>query len=264
MTSRFSFSPPRSSRQPFTPSHKSREWDFLASVKSSLPPSPASARTVSPHGQQTKPTLGYLAFSPDGSLKKAPAEEKQDVKKECREEDVNREAAWAARVQRDAELHEHQVALEEAEARKGEEAWVRMGGILRDTEGNRDWTRTKAIREELELREVEAALEKRWERYERGWKGLLESRGPVEFGDIPWPVDLSAGLEDLEMENMKEFFLGGLRVRGCKTTKKERVRASLLRWHPDKMTAVVGRVVVGDVGKVEDGIRRVLDCLQRL
>ena len=188
------------------------------------------------------------------------------MKKECRE-NVDREAAWAARVKSDAELHEHQVALEETEARKGEEAWVQMGGILRDAEGNRDWTRTKAIREELELREVEAALEKRWEKYERGWKGLLESRGPVEFGDIPWPVDVSPGtvqLEDLEVENMKEFFLGGLRVRGCKTTKKERVRASLLRWHPDKMTAVVRRVVVRDVEKVEDGIRRVLDCLQRL
>lgn len=188
----------------------------------------------------------------------------EDTKKAEKSE---REAAWNERVKYDAQLHQEQAVLEEAEARKGEETWVRMGGILRDPKGNRDWTRTLAIREELKLRDIEAALQRRWKLYEQRWRNLLENQGPVEFRDIPWPVDCDQGsvdLKDLKINDMEEFFLGGLRVRGCETTQRDRIRACLLRWHPDKMTAILARVTEGDAKRVMEGIRLVTDCLQRL
>jgi len=47
-------------------------------------------------------------------------------------------------------------------------------------------------------------------------------------------------------------------------TRNERVRSSLLRWHPDKMTGVLGRVVKEDVEAVVEGISVVMMCLTRL
>ncbi|KAJ8075820.1 hypothetical protein PM082_021452 [Marasmius tenuissimus] len=176
---------------------------------------------------------------------------------------------------------------EESEARRGEEEWVRTGGILRDANGNRDFKRTEELREELRLREVERGLLERWNSYETRWKELLrrvnvhDDDGEVTFEDIPWPVSVEEDkgkakkrkgkererritLEDLTAENVEEFVLGSLRVRDSKVTRKERIRASLLRWHPDKLTSLLARVPEEHRETVEDGVGIVVRVLHDL
>ncbi|TFK68546.1 hypothetical protein BDN72DRAFT_841645 [Pluteus cervinus] len=196
-------------------------------------------------------------------------------------------AKTAERERRNAEIEEHErrareqrLAHIQEEARKGEEDWVRSGGILRDADGRRDMVRTEAIRAELKLREYEKVLVQRWERYERRWGELYPSfKGkeisnapalpPLRFVDIPWPVDLGDDKREVELGDItparvEQFLLEGLKVRGCKVTKKERVRNSFLRWHPDKMTGLLLRVVPEDVDDVHRGINTVILCLQKL
>lgn len=176
---------------------------------------------------------------------------------------------------------------ERVEATLGEEEWVRCGGVLRDSNGKRDFARTAAIKEELRIREVERKLVERWETYENRWKVLaakieqppslslededenyLEPRGgDITFSDIPWPVDVGdrkVELEDLTLAKVEEFLLGDLTVRGSKTTKKGRIRASLLRWHPDKLNRILPRVVKDDVGRVRQGVAMVIGGIQDL
>ncbi|KAK1230376.1 hypothetical protein PQX77_006535 [Marasmius sp. AFHP31] len=173
---------------------------------------------------------------------------------------------------------------EEFEARRGEEEWVRNGGILRDANGNRDFKRTEELREELRAREVERGLTERWDSYETRWKELMRKvnvhdDGEVTFEDIPWPVSVEEDkkkkrkgkererkitLEDLTAENVEEFVLGSLKVRGSKVTRKERIRASLLRWHPDKLTGLLARVPEEHREMVEDGVGIVVRVLHDL
>ncbi|KAG2003021.1 hypothetical protein CC2G_003655 [Coprinopsis cinerea AmutBmut pab1-1] len=250
-----------------------------------------------------KPGLGYLAFTTTPSLSILEEEERKRREEEAaqraaqeeaearrkREEAEAAEAAWRAEQERLKKLHEARLAREAEEARKGEEYWVSCGGVLRDEHGNRDLERTQRIREELKLREKEKRLTERWEAYERRWRHLLavaksrkvdgiasevESESgsqagddPVTFADMPWPVDKPASevkLEDITRQNVEAFLLEPLTVRGCTVTKKERVRTSLLRWHPDKMTAIVSIVDPAEKDAVMDGIHAVIHCLQRM
>lgn len=177
-------------------------------------------------------------------------------------------------LKRQAELRR---AAERAEALRGEENWVRNGGLLRDADGNRDYARTNAIREELKLRDLEESLVNRWNAYEKAWQDMVSSSGPLRFSDIPWPVTVVSSsplakdpspiplkLDEFTIPKIEDLFLGDLRVRGCTVTRKERIRNSLLRWHPDKMTAILPRVVQEDVGDVENGIGIVVRCLHHL
>ncbi|KXN84086.1 hypothetical protein AN958_00473 [Leucoagaricus sp. SymC.cos] len=166
--------------------------------------------------------------------------------------------------------------LEAEEARKGEEDWVRSGGVLRDAQGRRDWARTQAVREELKLRELEAQVVARWDNYEKCWVEFLgrvkrgnDTPDPntlLRFHHIPWPVKLADGLEvqgkDLTVQRVEEFLLEGLSVRGATFTKKDRVRSSLLRWHPDKLGNLLQQVHPDD--KLGKGLGVVMECLQRM
>lgn len=277
-----------------------QDWSFQASTTASTEPIPwqfgspgpssgfaalriaPEAPTPSPSTPPTRGAMGYFAFSPNsfshssaGILDSETQRREQDNiearQKQKAEED--RESAWQSRLKREAEVHQQRVAREEAEARRGEEEWVRSGGILRDAGGRRDMVKTQAVRDELKLREIEAGLVRRWEEYERRWKelsttGTSKTKATVTFQDIPWPVDVGTRetleLGDLNVEKVQDFLLAGLKVRGNRVTKKDRVRSSLLRWHPDKMTAVLARVVHDDREVIKQGISVVMACLQEL
>lgn len=215
--------------------------------------------------------LGYLAFPPNtpthlpvfGMNGEDIRRRKEEETQRQREQE---EKAWAARAERDAETRRKRLAKEEEEAKRGEEDWVRSGGILRNKDGMRDVVRTEAIREELRLREAERVLKERWEEYERLWGELLTGRDPVRFQDIPWPVDhvTQVTVLDLTAERVKDFLFDVLKVRGNKVTRRDRVRSSLLRWHPDKMTGIMARVVEEDIETVKQAISAVILCLQQL
>ncbi|KAF9445359.1 hypothetical protein P691DRAFT_805744 [Macrolepiota fuliginosa MF-IS2] len=174
--------------------------------------------------------------------------------------------------------------LEAEEARKGEEDWVRSGGVLRDAQGQRDWARTQSVREELRLREIEKEILQRWERYERRWGDIwsmlkkgdgFDTAPKLQFEDIPWPVKeaeiVGKGrqrrpirIEELTVDRVKEFLLEGLTVRDVRITKRDRVRSSLLRWHPDKLGNLLARIHPGDIENIMKGIGVVMECLQKL
>ncbi|KAJ3996234.1 hypothetical protein F5050DRAFT_1761116 [Lentinula boryana] len=259
------------------------------------PPSPSSPRS-SPQRFSDKSKLGYLAFPTIGSPlanNTAPASDGSHLLDSSDTSTVPVEMDSAKEPPRFVdplqERHRARLELEEAERIRGEEDWVRSGGVLRDSEGRRDFPRTEKVREEIRLREWEKEAQDRWNEYERRWAELQakERKGDSEitFNDIPWPVYFGergndqtksskpgawgtvaiapkVKLSDLTRENVEAFLTDGLKVRGCKVTRKERVRTSFLRWHPDKMTALVSKVTEDDRKDVEDGISAVVRCLQ--
>ena len=145
----------------------------------------------------------------------------------------------------------------------GEFEWVRSGGILRDSQGRRDKVRTESIRQEIRVQEREKFLTDRWKAYEAKWRALLTGDGPVHFKDMPWPCP-SAALRDLTFDTISHFLLEPLEVRTNTVTKRERIRTSLLRWHPDKIAPIFCRVVEEDIDKVREGIGAVCMCLRRM
>lgn len=164
------------------------------------------------------------------------------------------------REQRIRQLEEQ----EREEIRKGEEEWVKSGGILRDARGKRDILRTRAVREELALRAKEKELLDRWNVYLQRWSNLQTATpSELRFVDFPWPVDVPGGgggvtLEDLDsVQRIQEFFLEPLSVRGTMTSKKSRIRSSLLLWHPDKLSRFMLRVVEEEADEVQKGINQV-------
>ncbi|KAJ7487825.1 hypothetical protein FB451DRAFT_1225620 [Mycena latifolia] len=276
--------PARPQWTPPPPKRSRGNTSLLFGTPRNIKPMPASkfgaVATATP--QSTPPRgAGYFVFPPGTSPASHPPQIESPDLGAQREEEMERkrqaalDEAYAARLERDAALRKARLEMEAAEAQKGEIDWVRSGGILRDVQGNRDYAKTEAIREELRLSELERVLVERWTNYETRWAVLAGKAGrdrektrDVRFEDIPWPVSLTPGqsvsLADLTVDRVEEFLLAGLKVRGCTVTKKERVRSSLLRWHPDKMTGVLARVVDADSEAVQQGIHAVVLCLHQL
>ncbi|KAJ6493009.1 hypothetical protein C8R45DRAFT_1073082 [Mycena sanguinolenta] len=267
--------PPAETNQPAS--------SMLFSLPRATKPLPASRFGPNATGNRmpARGSAGYFAFPPNSS----PATEDSQISVEdptaAREEEAERQRqkalddAWATRRVRDEAARKARLEAEAAEALKGEIDWVRSGGVLRDAQGNRDYKRTEAIREELRLSALEAALVERWKKYEAQWaelagKAIRDRNKPrdVRFQDVPWPVsptnDQPVTLADLTVDRVEDFLLASLKVRGCTVTKKERVRTSLLRWHPDKLTTMLERIVETDLEAVRQAIHAVVLCLHKL
>ncbi|KAJ7274946.1 hypothetical protein C8J57DRAFT_238301 [Mycena rebaudengoi] len=233
------------------PPHIQSKPPVLFSPPRAVKSIPATSRFATPGSSQATPPRSYFAFPPspaavppsfpDPSLMAAHQKEEMD-----RQREKELDEAHAARLRREVEMRAARIRLEEAEAQKGEIDWVRSGGLLRDADGNRDYARTNAIREEIRVSDLERVLVERWATYERRWSDLIAKTGR-------------------DREKAKDnFLIAGLKVRGSTVTKKERVRSSLLRWHPDKLTSVLARVVDADVEAVRQGINVVVSSLHQL
>ncbi|KAF8838409.1 hypothetical protein BDN67DRAFT_907375 [Paxillus ammoniavirescens] len=145
--------------------------------------------------------------------------------------------------------------------------WVRAGGVLRDAFGRRDKARTESIRAELRLQEQERRKMERWENYEEIWRRVNASTESLVFADFPWPLPdriMDRDLGRLGRQSVTDFLFESLSVRSNTTTTKERIRNSLLRWHPDKMSRVLNRVVPEDAELVREGIHTVFGTLRAL
>ncbi|KAJ7053287.1 hypothetical protein C8F01DRAFT_552029 [Mycena amicta] len=220
---------------------------------------------------------GYFAFPPTpiqrpqahlASTEQVTAEQAAE---EHRRHEAALDEAWAARRIRDEAERQRRRALEAAEVLKGEMAWVASGGILRDANYERDYVRTEAMRKEIALLNHERLLTERWHKYESAWATLTSSTSSVRFADIPWPTTPRPDSDydfvtppDFTLDRIQAFLLEPLSVRGSTATKKERLRASLLRWHPDKMTGLLSRVVAEDLDAVREGVHQVILALQTL
>ncbi|KAN0086127.1 hypothetical protein V8E55_007261 [Tylopilus felleus] len=145
--------------------------------------------------------------------------------------------------------------------------WVRAGGVLRDAFSRRDKARTERIRQELRVQDVERERMARWEAYEARWRAMQSSMAPITFVEFPWPLKERVSSRDLNALTrgaVADFLFESLAVRTNTTTKRERIRSSLLRWHPDKMSLVLGRVVPNDLELVREGIHAVFSILKAL
>lgn len=183
-----------------------------------------------------------------------PSDEEVQSKLEEQQRRVVAEEKRRKRLERER----HEVYLSEL-------AWVRSGGILRDAQGRRDKARTAQMQEEVRLQDEEKRIIERWNTYETRWRNLYASTGVVSWKDIPWPSVVPPDSDaDLTVDAITEFIFSTFRVRGINGLRKDRIRSSLLRWHPDKLPAIVARVLDEERHLVEEGIKTVFRCLKQL
>lgn len=96
-----------------------------------------------------------------------------------------------------------------------------------------------------------ASIQRQFGEYEAKWAELKEGRElpPLSFEILPWPV---LGLpaydpSDITLARVEEFVFHPLRSGLEMKSRRDRVRAEILRWHPDKFNAkVLGKVIRPD------------------
>ena len=211
---------------------------------------PPPGLSTAPSASRQTPADKDINPLPQNSLPKQPQESTRDA-----EQDMESKAS--ARAQKN-ELEREQVLL-------GEMEWVRAGGWLRDAFGRKDKARTERVRQEIRLFDAERKALEQWDAYEARWRVLISTATPVHFTDIPWPVSPSpTSAQDLTCDAVTDFFLASLRVRTNTVSRKDRIRSSILRWHPDKMSGIVARTVEQDLPAVHTGINSVFHILRSL
>lgn len=210
----------------------------------------------------------YLAFPPHSASPYQSSgrnDEPRDNNNEASSAGQAQEWAWEDRQKRDAETSGQTLQSEHKERFLGEVEWVRAGGRLRDPYGRSDSLRTRQLREEIRVLDEERRVLELWDAYQTRWHALLASTAPIAFADVPWPVSsstTSVSIDDLTPDAIHHFVMAPLRVRGNSVSRKERIRHLLLRWHPDKLSAVIARTTEQDRGVVNAGVNTVFYVLK--
>lgn len=169
---------------------------------------------------------------------------------------ATKEAAYQARLAEQAALHEKRLAAQQAEARKGQKHWVSRGGTIPDK------ALEKELLEELRQEKEWKRLILLWEAYDTNWRNVLLSQNTVSFSDIPWPtMEPVTNINELKAKEVLRFFRNSLFIPGHKATKKDRLRASLVRWHEDKLGRVMARISPRDLDDVKQGVSLVFQTI---
>ncbi len=109
--------------------------------------------------------------------------------------------------------------------------------------------------------------------YERRWVGLLNSKSisdDLGFGDIPWPVQgESPNISQITAQAVSAFlfFPGdeGIDEAGRGRARKEELRGTMLRFHPDKFEGrVIPRVRDEERAAVREGANAVTRAVTAL
>jgi hypothetical protein len=133
------------------------------------------------------------------------------------------------------------------------------------------------------VKRKEEREKRRWEvargAYERRWEVLLSVTRPggggLKFEDIPWPVfaptkKSALTLDDLTHSAISSFLLPDPPITTLTPlqlkTRKDLLRAQILRFHPDKFEGrLMGRVEAGDErDRVREGVGKVVRVLNGL
>ncbi|EIN11019.1 hypothetical protein PUNSTDRAFT_133076 [Punctularia strigosozonata HHB-11173 SS5] len=135
----------------------------------------------------------------------------------------------------------------------------------------------RLMRREREERRKRKALKnlRRWEEYEDAWREISEADGKdgtMAFADVPWPIGTkgeTVSAEDLTPDNISVFLFSKLSVDqtvdDIAKQKKDTIRATLLRFHPDKFEGrVMRRVKEEDKDAVKEAVGRVARALNAL
>ncbi|OAX40572.1 hypothetical protein K503DRAFT_599589 [Rhizopogon vinicolor AM-OR11-026] len=216
-------------------------------------------------------TKGYFAFPPSNTSRPYPTSipHSPDLTEEFVDEGApGKEEGTSSKDLPDDEGHLNRLHKERELIEMNEIEWVRGGGVLRDGRGRRDKARTELIRAELKLQEEEKEKMGRWRDHEERWKALVTSDKAISFTDVPWPLRPAPSCRDttstFTLPAISAFLFESLSVRSNTVTKKSRIRSSILRWHPDKSSSIISRVVSEDADAVREGIHAVFHCLKRL
>jgi hypothetical protein len=199
-----------------------------------------------------------------------------------------------ARLQRQLEREEEaRQRLAEAEARRAaavaKEARrrQRLAEQQRHEEQKRQQALLREDRRRLERTRRAREIANAWSSYEKRWGLLSQSQNQRQLGSaslltferIPWPVADSeiippSPLDDrrrtrrgaldelLRPEAIREFLLSP--AHSSEVSSKDRIRAALRRWHPDKFARLLGLVVESDRDDVADGVGIVVRCLNEM
>ncbi|TFY54091.1 hypothetical protein EVJ58_g9065 [Rhodofomes roseus] len=141
------------------------------------------------------------------------------------------------------------------------------------------YERRKTEEEDMERRRSEIlqrSKEKRqqtekqlWEAYESRWAAISGSSSTrkhidqLNFRSIPWPMfGQPDSVEDITPARIALFVLSTSHSEG--QSRKERIKAALRRWHPDRFGRWLARVDEHDRRKVEEGAGTVVRCLNDL
>ncbi|KAF8891791.1 hypothetical protein BD779DRAFT_1468712 [Infundibulicybe gibba] len=162
---------------------------------------------------------------------------------------------------------EYEAAKQEKEAR----ARRRAEEKARREEGRKQEREDKARRE----RERGSRDERKRKKYEDAWSRLLATAEEIGFVDIPWPVfaaypsdgrSPTITLDDLTPDAITTFLmLGSEPPAPDAKTRRDKLRETLLRFHPDKFEGrVMRRVRTGERETVQDGVGRVVRLLNSL
>mmetsp|Transcript_18282 Transcript_18282/g.39406 ORF Transcript_18282/g.39406 Transcript_18282/m.39406 type:complete len:333 (+) Transcript_18282:158-1156(+) len=93
-----------------------------------------------------------------------------------------------------------------------------------------------------------------WREFERGLKSGLFNVTGIKLSDIPWPTKVPS--------------LSGIHTGDAEPDRKKKLKAAVLRWHPDKWSPILELVVETDrkavVEKAQEVARRILDERSRL
>lgn len=210
-------------------------------------------------------------------------EEKERFKAEREQEERERveaakKAAKSEWQRRDAVKQARLESIREA-ALRAEIEWLRMGGrISLDNPGDAELR--KKYDEEATLTSEERTLKRAWEKYDKEWEMLAISIRPTKsftfrkisftFLDVPWPIlrdtdtkePLRMELGHLTTAAIERFLLHPLRA-PCKS-RRDKLRDAVLRFHPDKFSRYLHRIVEEDRARVQEGVIIVTKCLNEL
>ncbi|KAH9083673.1 hypothetical protein EDB83DRAFT_2330470 [Lactarius deliciosus] len=177
-----------------------------------------------------------------------------------------------ARSKRAYEREQQRVADERRreEARRAEARRIAADEARRRQEES---LREERRRQRRRARDIASA----WRTYEARW-ALLSQRQPelgllsaLTFERIPWPVVVADTDEGgtprrrrrldvlLRHEAIREFLLSS--AYSPDVPAKDRIRAALRRWHPDKFARVLSQVIESDRDAVAEGMGVVVRCL---
>ena len=130
----------------------------------------------------------------------------------------------------------------------------------------------KVLQREVEKRKKEHGEEHRkakavikgWKTYEGGWAKISgNTQERLSFATMPWPtVKQPADATGITKDSVRQLLLSHHHSK--EVSNKDRIRAALKLWHPDKFKRTLDRVEDKDKALVEEAAGAVARCLNGL
>lgn len=156
------------------------------------------------------------------------------------------------------------------------ESWLKQA---REASARRERRRTRREAEMAKLLQREAEKRKKdheekyrkakvvvraWKGYEEGWARIASNtEEPLSFATIPWPAATKpTDATGITRDNIREILLS--RHHSKDVSNKDRIRAALKLWHPDKFKRILDRVEEQERARVEEAAGVVARCLNGL